>query len=162
MDEAKDKQMYHFAFGNQLSLDKFGAYFDATYTKHALDRKGILSEYSRQNTEYLALVLNMNYRFNRNWNAFVQGMYETASFSKDFTQTSIKTGLSKDVEKGKYRTALGYMAGIEYYPMESNLHFFLTYVGRAYKYTDKAYIKEAQTTNTNRVSVGFIYQLPMF
>lgn len=161
MDEAKDKQMYHFAFGNQLSLDKFGAYFDATYTKQALDRKGILSEYSRRNTEYVALVLNMNYRFTKNWNAFVQGMYETASFYKDL-DIRVSSDEILTIEKGKYRTALGYMAGIEYYPMESNLHFFLTYVGRAYKYTDKAYIKDAQTTNTNRVSVGFIYQLPMF
>lgn len=167
MDEAKDKQMYHIALGNQLSLDKFGAYFDATYSKQALDRKGFLTfeeidqdgiksnrAYSRRNTEYLALTLNMNYRFTKNWNAFVQGMYETASHTKDF-----QIGTT-DLEKGKYRTSLGYLAGIEYYPMESNLHFYLTYVGRAYKYTNKAIYNSNYATN--RISVGFIYQLPIF
>ena len=29
--------------------------------------------------------------------------------------------------------AWGYAGGIEFYPMESNLHFFLAYVGRSYK-----------------------------
>ncbi|HBG40411.1 MAG TPA: hypothetical protein DDZ96_03670, partial [Porphyromonadaceae bacterium] len=64
-----------------------------------------------------------------------------------------------EFEKGKYRTSLGYFTGIEYYPMESNLHFFLTYVGRAFQYEKRAALTDY---HTNRISVGFIYQLPMF
>lgn len=168
MDEAKDKQMYHFAFGNQLSLGKFGTYFDATYTRQALDRKNIMNSgvsdetkrlYPRKNTEYLAFVLNMNYRINPKWNVFAQGMLENASFYKD-TNVPMAGGTSQVYEKGKYRTSFGYMAGVEYYPMESNLHFFLTYVGRKYDYTNKAVY--SKNNSTNRVSVGFIYQLPVF
>lgn len=167
MDEAKDKQMYHFAFGNQLSLGKFGAYFDATYTRHALDRKNILNSgvsdetkrlYPRKNTEYLALTLNVNYRINPKWNIFAQGMYENMSYYKD-TNVPNDEGFTT-YAKGKYRTSYGYMTGVEYYPMESNLHFFLTYVGRKYDYTDRAI--HSKNNTTNRVSVGFIYQLPVF
>jgi hypothetical protein len=91
----------------------------------------------------------LNYRFAGKWNVFVKGMYETASVS-EATET---------IEKGKYRTSFGYFGGIEYYPMESNLHFFLTYVGRHYIYEE---IANKPDYSTNRVSVGFIYQLPMF
>ena len=81
-------------------------------------------------------------------------MYETASI-KDFTDPGDYPG----IKNGKYRTSLGYLGGIEYYPMESNLHFFLTYVGRHYIYEE---IANKADYSTNRVSLGFIYQLPMF
>lgn len=168
MDEAKGKQMYLFAFGNQLNLGKFGTFFDATYTRQALDRKNILNSnvsdeanriYPRKNTEYLALTLNMSYRINENWNVFAQGMYENMSYYKD-SRVIIGDDAQTDFKKGKYRTSYGYMAGVEYYPMESNLHFFLTYVGRKYDYTDKAIY--SKNNSTNRISAGFIYQLPLF
>ena len=82
-------------------------------------------------------------------------MYETASLGK-----ACESAEGDEFEKGKYRTSLGYLAGLEYYPMEnSNLHFFLTYVGRKYNYTNKINLKDY---DTNRLSVGFIYQLQMF
>ena len=68
---------------------------------------------------------------------------------------------SDEVEKGKYRTAWGYAGGIEFYPMESNLHFFLAYVGRSYKYTDRAKALGEDNFSTHRVSVGFIWQMPV-
>ena len=42
------------------------------------------------------------------------------------------------------------------------LHFFLTYVGRTYDFTARAKSLGQENYSTNRVSVGFIYQLPMF
>ena len=98
----------------------------------------------------MSLVTKLNYRFADKWNVFVKGMYETASVTEE----------SELVAKGKYRTSLGYLAGLEYYPMESNLHFFLTYVGRHYMYEEDVIVRPDYSTN--RVSVGFIYQLPMF
>ena len=157
MNETKGKKMYYFAFGNELTLDKFNMFFDVMYSKDDVDRSGIMTSIVGQqnghnvlNAGYLSLVTKLNYRFATNWNVFVKGMYETASITK----------ASQGVEKGKYRTSLGYLAGLEYYPMEnSNLHFFLTYVGRSYKYENRA---NAEDYNTNRVSLGFIYQLQMF
>ena len=82
----------------------------------------------------------------------MKGMYETASIFK----------ATENVEKGKYRTSYGYLAGVEFYPMESNLHFFCTFVGRSYNFTDRAKVLGKNNYNTQRVEVGFIYQLPMF
>ena len=50
----------------------------------------------------------------------------------------------------------------KFYPMESNLHFFLAYVGRSYKYTDRAKALGEDNFSTHRVSVGFIWQMPVF
>ena len=155
MSQAKDKNMTYIALGNELSLGKFGAFLDFMYSKEDIDRKGYITDivgtgYKAAGAEYMSIVTKLNYRFKPNWNVFVKGMYETASLDK-------KVG---KFETGKYRTSLGYFAGLEYYPMEnSNLHFFLTYVGRSYKYEKRADMKDY---DTNRVSVGFIYQLKMF
>ena len=160
MNQAKDKNMTYIALGNELSLGKFGMFLDFMYSKEDIDRKRIMTsmlggDASLPSAEYMSIVTKLNYRFKPNWNVFVKGMYETASLGKN-----IETEGGEEFEKGKYRTSLGYLAGLEYYPMEnSNLHFFLTYVGRKYNYTSKADLKDF---DTNRVSVGFIYQLQMF
>ena len=98
------------------------------------------------------MIAKANYRFTPKWNVFVKGMYETASVTEE----------SAGIKDGKYRTSLGYLTGLEYYPMESNLHFFLTYVGRKYIYSDLAESLGFKDYNTNRVSIGFIYQLQIF
>ena len=155
MNQPKGEKMTYIALGNELSLGKFGMFLDFMYSKEDIDRKRIMTSMLGQDAslpgaEYMSIVTKLNYRFTPNWNVFVKGMYETASLDK-------KVGEFAD---GKYRTSLGYFAGLEYYPMEnSNLHFFLTYVGRKYNYTNKV---DLQDYDTNRVSVGFIYQLQMF
>ena len=171
MNQAKGEKMTYFALGNELSLGKFGMFLDFMYSKEDIDRKGIITGmmkevlpkdndgnsllgYNASGAEYMSIVTKLNYRFTPNWNVFVKGMYETASLGKS------DTVLGETFADGKYRTSLGYFAGLEYYPMEnSNLHFFLTYVGRKYEYTNKVALKDY---DTNRVSVGFIYQLQMF
>lgn len=157
MSEAAKKQMFYYALGNQLTLGDFNMYFDFMYSNEEIDRKGIITgilgsvdNHNMFNAQYTSLVAKFNYRFAPKWNAFVKGMYETASLSKD----------TDSFEKGKYRTAYGYLGGIEYYPMEdSNLHFFCTFVGRSYDFTKRAGF---DNYNTQRLEVGFIYQLPMF
>ena len=160
MNQAKGEKMTYIALGNELSLGNFGMFLDFMYSKEDIDRKRIMTDMlgggaSLPGAEYLSIVTKLNYRFTKNWNVFVKGMYETASLDK-------KVG---ELADGKYRTSLGYLAGLEYYPMEnSNLHFFLTYVGRKYNYTDTAIKmnKDLKDYDTNRLSVGFIYQLQMF
>ena len=157
MSQAKEKNLYYIALGNELTLGKFNMYLDFMYSNDAIDRGGIITKirglellgHNAYNTSYMSLVTKLNYRFADKWNVFVKGMYETASVTEE----------SLLVAKGKYRTSLGYLGGIEYYPMESNLHFFLTYVGRHYIYEE---IANKADYSTNRVSLGFIYQLPMF
>ncbi len=161
MSQAKGNQSHYVALGNEVTLNNFDAFFDVMYMREGIDREGIVSSIVGNNAmgghqndaEYLSLVMKAQYRFNPKWNFFVKGMLENEGFSKS----------NGSIEKGKYRTALGYFAGIEYYPMKnSNLHFFLTYVGRHYSYTDKAKAYGAADYSTNRISLGYIWQLPMF
>lgn len=67
---------------------------------------------------------------------FCERVYETASVTK----------ASEGVEKGINRTSWGYLAGIEFYPMETNLHFFVTYVGRCYDFASRPKHWDKRTT----------------
>lgn len=156
MSQAKKQNMLYWAFGNEFNFNrKTDMFFDVMYSREGLDRKGIISNMLSGGTsnafdaEYFSLVAKMNYRFQPRWNVFVEGMYETASLSKGYDM----------FEAGKYRTSYGYLTGIEYYPMNTNLHFFLTYIGRSFNYENKANMPDY---NTHRIATGFIYQLPMF
>lgn len=156
MNQAKDKMTYYYAFGNMLTLGELNMFVDCMYANEDLDKIGIMSSIldspnqgSVIDAQYLSLVTKFNYRVSPKLNLFVQGMYETASLDKEID----------NFVSGKYRTSYGYLSGIEYYPMETNLHFFLTYVGRKYDYADRVELKDY---NTDRVSLGFIYQLPVF
>ena len=161
MSQAEGYQSHYIALGNELNLDKFNAFFDVMYMREGIDREGIITgivgpkadEGHQNDAEYLSFVLKAQYRFSPQWNIFVKGMLENEGLSKG---TNV-------LEKGKYRTAYGYLAGIEYYPLKnSNLHFFLTYVGRHYSYTDRAKFYGNENYSTNRISLGYIWQLPMF
>ena len=159
LNEAKSKIMYYYALGNELNLDKFNMFLDFMYAQEGIDRNGTITGivgrpggHNVFDTGYLSVVTKLNYRFLPKWNVFVKGMYETASVTKS----------TEDIAKGNYRTSWGYLAGVEYYPMETNLHFFLTYVGRSYNFTSRAKILGQEDYSTNRISVGFIWQMPVF
>ena len=161
MSQADGYQSHYIALGNEVNIDKFNAFFDVMYMREGIDREGIVSGILGNNkhgghlndAEYLSFVMKAQYRITPQWNVFVKGMLENEGLSK-------ANGAFKD---GKYRTALGYFAGLEYYPLKnSNLHFFLTYVGRHYSYTDQAKDLGCDDYSTNRISLGYIWQLPMF
>ena len=159
LNEAKSKNMYYYALGNELNLYKFNMFLDFMYAQEGIDRNGTITGivgrpggHNVFDTGYLSVVTKLNYRFLPKWNVFVKGMYETASVTKS----------TEDIAKGNYRTSWGYLAGVEYYPMETNLHFFLTYVGRSYNFTSRAKILGQEDYSTNRISVGFIWQMPVF
>ena len=159
MNETTNKNLYYYAMGNELNLGKFNMYLDVMYSQEGIDRNGTISQivgdangHNVFNTGYLSITSKLNYRFLPRWNAFVKGMYDTASVTK----------ASEGIEKGHYRTSWGYLTGVEFYPMESNLHFFLTYVGQSYNFTSRAKIVDQQDYHTNRISTGFIWQIPVF
>ena len=125
MSQARGNQSHYIALGNEVTVNNFDAFFDVMYMREGIDREGIVSSIvgnnanggHRNDAEYLSFVMKAQYRFAPKWNVFVKGMVENEGLSKD----------NGAIEKGKYRTALGYFAGLEYYPMKnSNLHFFLT------------------------------------
>lgn len=48
MNEAKDRNMYYYAFGNELNLNKFNMFLDFMYSRESIDRKGIIDGNYRQ------------------------------------------------------------------------------------------------------------------
>lgn len=161
--QAKGEWMWMAWAGQQVESGKFLGYFDVMYTRGKSDPVGILAEQFEPedeetgswiaNTGYLSLVGRLNYSIHPKWNLFVKGMYETASVYK----------ANGPYESGKYRTAWGYQGGVEFYPMgDDNLHLFLSGTGRAYSLTERAKALDAFSENTGRLSVGFVYKIPLF
>ncbi|MDE7438627.1 MAG: OprO/OprP family phosphate-selective porin [Muribaculaceae bacterium] len=173
MNETKKEQMWYFALGNDFNFsDKFQAYFDWMYSREGVDRKGIITDivqhgdwqgttgYKTAKTDIMSFVLHLNYRFHPAWNIFAKFMAENEGVYKTHQQEGDP---QNTIEKGRYRTAWGYIGGIEYYPFKDrNLHFFATYIGRAYNYTDRAKAYGAENYTTNCLSVGLIWQMPVF
>lgn len=171
MNETKGKHMWYFALGNDFKIsDKVGAYFDWMYSLEGVDRKGIITrivggDHTRNamKASYMSFLLHLNYRFHPAWNLFGKFMYENEGVYKTNTTDFGGTVGNRELESGNYRTALGYIAGIEYYPFKDrNLHFFATYVGRKFNYTDRAKRFGAEDYSTNQLSVGFIWQMPVY
>lgn len=170
MREVKGENMYYFALGNEFNFSpKFSAYFDWLYSIEGVDRKGIITDIvgganrtkMTSKTDYMSFILHLNYRFHPAWNIFAKGMYETGGIYK--SHDASYDGENITLEKGNYRTAWGYIGGIEYYPFKDrNLHFFCAYVGRNYKFTERAREFGKTDYNTNQLSVGFIWQMPVF
>lgn len=163
MEETQGKYMYYFALGNQFNFSKrCNMYVDLMSSFEQVDRKGIMTGilggqgnfdgHNMFNSTYNSLVAKINYRVKPKWNIFAKGMFESAGVYK----------ASDNVAKGNYRTSIGYVAGVEYYPMDTNLHFFLAYVGQNNFFTEKARKVGQSDYCTQRVSLGFIYQLPLF
>lgn len=163
MEETHGNYMYYLALGNQFNFsNRCNMYVDLMSSLEQVDRKGIMTNmcggqnefggHNMHNAMYNSLVAKVNYRVMPKWNVFAKGMLESAGVYKD-------NGV---LGKGNYRTSLGYIAGVEYYPMDTNLHFFLTYVGQTNFFTERARILGNNDYSTQRVSLGFIYQLPLF
>ena len=171
MDEVKDKYMYYVALGNQFNFSpKCNMFVDLMSSYEGIDRKGIMTNmfgkkenfkgHNMYNTLYNSLVAKVNWRFQPKWNFFVKGMLESAAiYGGEANDGVYKNG---NVANGNYRTSVGYITGVEYYPMESNLHLFLTFVGQTHLFTERAKALGQNDYSTQRVSVGFIYQLPAF
>ena len=163
MDEVKDKYMYYVALGNQFNFSpKCNMFVDLMSSYENIDRKGIMTNmfggqanfngHNMYNALYNSLVAKVNWRFQPKWNFFVKGMLESAAIYRG----------EEGIADGNYRTSVGYLTGVEYYPMETNLHLFLTFVGQTHLFTERAKALGQSDYSTQRVSVGFIYQLPAF
>ena len=163
MEEVHGKYMYFLSLGNQLNFsEKCNMYFDIMSSIEDVDRKGVITNicggqdafggHNAQNAMYNSFVAKVNYRFAPKWNFFVKGMYDNASV----------LGGNDTLEEGSYRSTISYISGFEYYPMDTNLHFFLTFVGQTHLFTERAKAYGNSDYSTQRLSLGFIYKLPVF
>ena len=139
--------------------DNFNMYVDATYSFEDIDKLGILSStiatdeapFCATDCGYLSIVSRINYRPAEKLNLFLKGMYETASIRKN--------GI---IEKGKYRTSFGYQGGLEYFPMKENLRFFAVYHAKQVDMTNRALEMGLIGSNPQRLSIGLVYNIPVF
>lgn len=170
MNEIKNKHMWYLAFGNQFNFTpKWGAYFDVMYSREGIDRKGIITNvvgvqngHNAYNTEYLSLVLHANYFVHPKWNIFGKVAWERNGVYKASEPVD---GSPLGVMKGNYGTDWLYIGGVEFYPLKDRgLHFFLTYIGQNTRHSEMAqeFYSAAKSTYTNKLTAGFIWQIPIF
>ena len=183
MNEVKKHHMWYFAFGNKFDFTpQWGAWLDVMYSREGIDRKGIITGVTGTqdiktidvdgemktigrnafNTEYLTLLLHMNYFVHPKWNIFGKVAWERNGV---FKASGTPDDAGNYVAKGNYGTDWLYEGGIEYYPLKDRgLHFFLTYIGQKQTHSKMAQDLYGATPSsyTNRLTCGFIWQIPLF
>jgi hypothetical protein len=160
--QAKGKNVLYLTAGNIYEKGPVTAYLDVMYSRQGLDNHCIISDMqgavvenpvTAQNTEYLAVIADFDYRFHPNWNAYIKGAYETAGVYKT----------NGHFEKGLYRTTWNLQGCVEFFPMaNSELMIFGHVLHKGHKLTDRARALGAIAPDTQRISVGLVYTIPVF
>lgn len=140
--------------GQQLKLPKFQWYVDYIRSNEELDRlrivtgeMGLAPNTYATDVVYQTFLTKFNWQFAPKWNLMGKAMYETASATKDDTFRN-------------YRTSLGVIGSLEYYPMaDQDLRFFLAYVGRAFRYSAASAIPGS---NVHRIELGLMYRIKCY
>ena len=132
------------------------------YSREGLDSKGIISDLqgpvlmtpsTAQNAEYFTTVVNFDYRIHPNWNLYLKGAYETAGIYKT----------NGPFEKGLYRTTWNVQACVEYFPMRnSELLIFAHLLYKGHHLTRRAQALGGMSPDTQRISIGLVYSIPVF
>ena len=160
--QAEKKNIMYLTAANIYEKGPTLLYLDVMYSRQGLDNHCIISDMqgamvenpvTAQHTEYLAVIGNFDYRIHRNWNAYIKGAYETAGVYK-------ANGL---FEKGLYRTTWNLQGCVEFFPMaNSELMIFGHVLHKGHKLTDRARALGAIAPDTQRISVGLVYTIPVF
>ena len=133
------------------------AYFDALYSRSAIDSQqritSLQTQYTAQNTQYLTFIANIDYQFAPKWNAYIKGAYEAASVYE-------ANGI---FAKGRYITSWNGQACVEWFPCEEDKGFkvFAHYVYKGHTLSDNAKALGAAMPHTQRVSIGIQYVIPV-
>ena len=155
---AKSTYSYQMILGQCLNLSKFKCYVDYSYEADDIDRMAVITNEANsllpadkslfEKVGYHSIVVKADWQFFHQWNAYVQGMFETASVRKGFVNL-----------KG-YRKHYSYLTGIEYYPVKSqDLHFSLSYIGQSFCFSDKSGLSGH---NESRIELGMMYRIKCF
>lgn len=160
--QAKGKNVLYLTAGNIYEKGPVIAYLDVMYAREGLDSHGIITDMqgpsvmtptTAMNTEYLTFIADVDYRFHPHWNVYVKGAYETAGVYKE-------NGI---FSKGLYRTTWNLQGCIEYFPMaNSELKIFGHLLHKGHKLTSKARAIGAVAPDTQRISFGLVYTIPVF
>lgn len=159
---AQNRNIYYLTAGNIYEKGPVLAYFDVMYSREGLDSQNRLSvvqnngyptPVTAQNVQYLTLIGNVDYSFHPKWNAYIKGVYETASVYKN-------NGM---FDTGRYLTNWNGQACIEWFPFtqEKGFKVFVHYLYKGNIMTEKALKFNAIAPDTQRISLGIVYAIPV-
>lgn len=154
---AKGKNIYYLTCGNIYEKGPIFAYLDVMYSREAIDNQQRISSLTTGVTaldvEYLSFIGRFDYRFHQKWNAYVKGAYETANVVKS----------NGPFAAGHYITNWNAQACVEWYPFTNDKGFrlFAHYVYKGYIMAENAAALFPSKPDTQRVSLGLIYVIPI-
>ena len=160
---ANGKNVYYLMCGNVYDKKPFLAYLDVLYARSAIDvqqritslqapLQGITPVTAR-NTQYLTFIANLDYQFHPKWNAYLKGVYETASVYE-------ANGI---FAKGRYLTTWNAQACLEWFPFTEDKGFkvFAHYLYKGHELSQNAKTLGATMPHTQRISLGIQYIIPV-
>ncbi len=160
---AKGKNIYYLMCGNIYEKGPIIAYLDVLYARGGLDAqqrittlqgqgRGMLPV-TAQNTQYLTFIADFDYQFHPKWNAYVKGVYETASVYE-------ANGI---FNKGRYVTSWNAQVCLEWFPFKEDkgLKVFAHYLYKGHKLSANADALMASMPHTQRASIGLVYVIPV-
>ena len=160
---AKGKNVYYLMCGNVYDKKPFLAYLDVLYARSAIDvqqritalqmQSSGMTPVTAQNTQYLTFIANLDYQFHPKWNAYLKGVYETASVYE-------ANGI---FAKGRYLTTWNAQACIEWFPITQDKGFkvFAHYLYKGHELSANAKTLGAAKPHTQRISLGIQYIIPV-
>lgn len=159
---AEHRNLFYLTAGNVWEKGPVLAYLDFMYSREGLDSKGLLTDLqgskidkavTAQYAEYYALIGDIDYRIHPKWNVYLKGAYEMGNIYKS----------TPGFEKGHYRTSWNAQACVEYFPMKnSELLIFMHYVYKGYQLSRRARALGGDSPDTQRISLGLVYSIPVF
>lgn len=160
---AKGQNVYYLMCGNVYDKKPFLAYLDVLYARSAIDvqqrvttlqvQSSGLTPVTARNTQYLTFIANLDYQFHPKWNAYIKGVYETASVYET-------NGI---FEKGRYLTTWNAQACVEWFPITQDKGFkvFAHYLYKGHELSANAEALGAAMPHTQRISLGIQYIIPV-
>lgn len=160
---AKGQNVYYLMCGNVYDKKPFLAYLDVLYARSAIDvqqrvtalqvQSSGLTPVTARNTQYLTFIANLDYQFHPKWNAYIKGVYETASVYE-------ANGI---FEKGRYLTIWNAQACVEWFPITQDKGFkvFAHYLYKGNELSANAEALGAAMPHTQRISLGIQYIIPV-
>lgn len=155
--QAKHKYSRMVTLGQRLNLNNYQLYFDYFGEWDDVDRL----YYATNDLQHLisprpalmgkvhshTFIAKMNWQFAPKWNLMLKGTYET-------------TSIAKVEDLHNYRTSIGYLGSVEYWPVDKlDFRVFLAYLGHTYDFNKASGLKDY---DTHRVELGFMYRIKCY
>lgn len=158
---AKGGNIYYLTAGNIYEKGPVLAYIDLMYSREGIDSQGRLSALqinsgspvTMRNAQYLTAIANVDYSPHPKWNVYIKGVYErTGTYREDGS-----------FGKGLYCTDWNIQGCIEHFPFteDKGLKVYLHYVHKGSALTSLATSLGAVKPDTDRISLGIVYIIPV-